>query len=501
VSDASEARLSSLVSILRGGSIYAVGTLIARGVGFVLTLVLVRGLGTTSFGLFVLARRFVQMAAGLADLGGDKAVLRFVPKYEDDPRRRGTILGLCLLTSLLVSVGVAAALAAGAPLINAYTLEHPLFPDVIRVFAIVLPFYTLRRVVTAGFRGLEKLEYTVGINRVAFPVAQVLSMGAALLLGATVVGVVAAAVVSGVVLLALSVAVLVARTDLRPRLQGATDVGREYYDYSLPLTVSQAGGMIYSNVDVLMLGVFVSAADVGIYHVALALASLLALPLMATNQVFPPVASRLYDQGSYDDLEAIYGFLTRWVFGAALLAGVALIVFREPVLALFGTEVTAGASVLAVLAAAKLANVAVGPSGYLLMMTDHQYVKVVNQLATATLNVVLNYVLILRYGLIGAAVATAVATAVMNLARLVEVWWYEGLVPYSWATLKPVGAVAVAAVAMVWVGEAFGSLSGIALVLSGGLVGLGAFATVLGLLGVEGDDRELVEWTLAELGD
>jgi len=494
-----------MLSILRGGSIFTMGTFIARGLGFVLTLALTHAVGVAAYGVFVFAKKLIQVGAGLADLGADKAVLRFVPKYEDDPERRGSILTLGLVTSLVASVALGTALVLAAPWINAYTLDTPLFPDVLRVFALVLPFYTLRRVVSATFRALERLEYTVGLNHVGLPSAQIVAVGAALLLGASVVGVVAAVVVAGVLLFVCSAVLLLAKTDLRPRFRVSEtrEVGDEYYRYSLPLTVSRAGSLVYSNVDVLMLGVLASgAADVGIYHVALALASLLALPLMATNQVFPPVASRLYEEDNYEDLESIYGFLTRWMFGLALLAGSALVVFRVPVLALFGPEFTAGATVLLVLAVAKVVNVAVGPSGYVLMMTDHQYLNVFNQVSTAALNVVLNYVLILRYGMVGAAVATGISIGVVNVARIVQVWYFEGMTPYSRRYFKPVGAVGVAAAAMLGVRAVAASrLVGPVLIVFGGLVGLGTFVAVLWVLGVDDADREFYDRTLSQVGD
>ena len=492
-----------MFSILRGSSIFTVGTLVARAFGFVLTLALTHAVGAVAYGVYVFAKKLITVGAGLADLGADKAVLRFMPKFEDYPERRGAVLTLGLVTSLAASLVFGAAFALAAPWINAHTLGEPLFPAALRVFAVVLPFYTLRRVVTAPFRSLEQLEYTVGVNKVALPAAQILAVGAAFLLDASLVGVVVALVVAGVVVFAGSFALLFARTDLRPRLAGTREVAAEYYGYSLPLTASRAGSLVYSNVDVLMLGVLASgAADVGIYNVSLALASLLALPLMATNQVFPPVASRLYEEGNYDDLESIYGFLTRWMFGLALLGGAALIVFRTPVLALFGAEFTAGTTVLVVLAVAKVVNVAVGPSGYVLMMTDHQYCNVVNQVSTALLNVVLNYVLILRYGMVGAAVATGISIGVVNVARIAQVWYFEGMTPYSRRYLKPVGAVGYATVAMLAVRLFVAPpLSGLPLILFGGLVGLGTFGAVVWLLGIDDADREFVDQTLSQVGD
>jgi O-antigen/teichoic acid export membrane protein len=190
------------------------------------------------------------------------------------------------------------------------------------------------------------------------------------------------------------------------------------------------------------------------------------------------------------------------MFGIALLGGAGLVIYRVPILGLFGEEFTAGATVLTVLAVAKVTQVAVGPSGYVLMMTDHQYLNVFNQVSTAVLNVVLNYVLILRYGIVGAAVATGISIGVVNVARIVQVWYFEGMTPFSRRHVKPVLGVGVATAAMFGVRElAAPRLVDPALVVFGGLVGLGTFAAALWALGVDETEREFFERTLSQAGD
>lgn len=167
-----------------------------------------------------------------------------------------------------------------------------------------------------------------------------------------------------------------------------------------------------------------------------------------------------------------------------------LVVYRYELLALFGEEFTVGASVLTLFVVGQLFQCAGGANGYLLMMTERQYVLMANQWAFGLFNVLLNYLLILQYGFIGAAAATATVFALVNLTKTLELWYLEGLFPYSSTYLKPLGAGLVAAAVMVVVG---GVLGGLGALVAGGGTGVAAYLLSLYVMGIEEEDREFFD--------
>jgi len=164
--------------------------------------------------------------------------------------------------------------------------------------------------------------------------------------------------------------------------------------------------------------------------------------------------------------------------------------------ATIGGGAPAGSVVLVLFVLSQLTNAAVGPSGYLLMMTGHQDLTMFNQLFAGTLNVVLNYLLILELGFIGAAVATASILSLVNVVRVFEVWYLERLQPYAMNFFKPIGAAVCAGGTMYlfsWV------LAGYILLFTGGAVGVVVFSIVLYALGIEQDDRHFFEQLVEQL--
>jgi O-antigen/teichoic acid export membrane protein len=123
------------------------------------------------------------------------------------------------------------------------------------------------------------------------------------------------------------------------------------------------------------------------------------------------------------------------------------------------------------------------------MMTDHQYLTMVNQLSSGGLNAILNYILIVTYGLPGAAVATATVLAGINVARVLQVWYLEGFFPYDLSYGKPLLAGAVSAGLMASVSV---FASGYVLIVVGGALGAGGFAAALAAFGLEEEEKDIL---------
>ena len=483
----SSSGLASLRSVADGATLHYVGTVVVNLVGFLLTLVLTRTLGAGLYGIYAYGTMVLQSVLTVANLGTDVSATRYLSANHDDPAHQDRILGLSYATTLVASLVAAAGLFVAAPTINAYTLEEPLFTPALQVFALALPFQALTHVVSSTFRGLEMAAGKT-VVMVVGPVAQLLAVAAAVAVGYSVLGVAAAYAVACLVAFSIGLWYVLDRTSRRPRWDASRRDAINFYNYSAPLSLSKASSFLFKRVDVFMVGIFLAAADVGVYNVAGLLATVLAMPLAGINQLFPPVASRLHANGETDALESIYTTVTRWSITASVVLALPVVIYRTEVLALFGPEFVAGATVVVLFVAGQLFNAAAGPANDLLTMTDHQYVVMVNHLGFGGLNVVLNYYLILEFGLIGAALATAGVLAALNVVRVLEVWYLEGLFAYSLTLWKPLVAAAIAAVVMFLVGQ---YLEGLPLVAVGSVAGVSAFLGSLFQFGLDELDREL----------
>jgi O-antigen/teichoic acid export membrane protein len=244
-----------------------------------------------------------------------------------------------------------------------------------------------------------------------------------------------------------------------------------------------------------MVGFFLVETEVGIYQISLLVAGLLTLPLGGFSQLFPSVASRLYSNGKTSELNAVYKRITRWSLTSAIPIGLMTLLYSEEILAIFGPNFPTGSSVLIFFTIAQLTNCAVGPSGFLLMITDHQYINMLNQWTLGVLNVALNYILILEFGLIGAALATATVLGFINIVRVIQVQYFEDMFPYTKSILKPILSGLITSVPMYTLTLFY---DGYVLLVIGGVTGICCFALLLLIFGIEEDDREFFQENIVQ---
>jgi len=440
--------VASLESVSRGAVVFMAGSGFSKALGFVLNVVLTQSLGAALYGIYAFSYTILTILADFGTLGSDRAILRFLPAETEGEGNRSVTLFISVVTALVGSSAIAAVLFWFAPALSERTLDSPLFTDVVRIFAVLIPFHTLTDVMLSVFRSQERLEYQVFVRNVASPVVKLLTTGLAVLVGATLVGIAAAIAVTVVLIFAYTGYLIVSRSAVRPAVDGYRDRVRPHYNFSIPLAVKDVGGLIVTRIDILMIGFLLTGPEVGIYNVAVLISGVLLFPLRGINQLVPPIISRLYENDDFDQIQSIYTTASRWGLIITLIPAIGIAVYREAVLSVFGASFVVGSASLVALSAGYLIKSAAGPSGYVLMMTDHQYLLLFNQFLMATLNVALNYVLILQFGILGAAIATATTRILINQLRVIEIWYLEGLFPYSVAFAKPILAGGVTVVAL-----------------------------------------------------
>ena len=480
----------SLGSITRGALIFAIGLAAMNVLGFVFTLLLTRYIGVEQYGIYAYTATIVGLLMMVTNLGADKSILKYIPEYEQHASKQRDILGMAYLTAIAGGIGAGSMLFLAAPVLNDWTLQEPAFVVALRLFSILVCFTALWRIVNRTFRSLELIEYEVFVTRVVRPLANVGCVLAAILLGLSFIGVLFTLVLASAIALLASLYLFITRVSIRPRfinLRATREEKRAFFSFSVPLTLVGGSSAVTDRFDILLVGLLLTSAAVGVYNIALMFAGALLLPLVAINQLFPPVASRLHANGWDVELKRVYGTVTRWAFTISVPMALIIILYRRELLDIFGSEFTVGASVLALIVCGQLVNSLTGPARELLMMTGHQYIPLANKLLFGSLNVLLTYLLIQWVGLLGAGLATFLVLVTYHSATVVEIWYLEQLHPFTLELSKPIIAGGATAVVLSLVSL---PMQGIALVVVGGAFTASIYAVTLVLLGIEATDRE-----------
>lgn len=490
--DESETALSSTAF---GASLFTVGRLLSSLLSFVVNFLLTNLLGPASYGLFAYSQTILSFTLYVTDLGTDKALSRFLPEYEGDTAKQEVFFTLSLFSVFVASVAVSVGIYLSAPLVSRVTLDDATFVLVLRIFAFILPFKSLTRVIENTFRALDEPTFQIGLSQFLESISKLSAAVLTVTFAFSVTGAAMAFLVAAVLLFLIAVSAFLSNVNLRPTVAPKREEVGEFGRYTLPLTLEVAGFLLTNYVDLLMVGIFFSSSVVGYYRIAGLLAGIVALPLSGLNQIFPPYASKLYTNGRFDALDDLYTVTTRWSITATIPVVVGLGVYRTEILALFGNEFTTATLVLVVLLLSGLFHAAAGPCGLLLMMTDHQYLVMVNNWLLAGLNVLLNLYFIHRFGFVGAAVATTISVVCLNVLKIAEVWQLEGMFPYSRTLYKPMLSAVVCLVAMSLSRTILNTsldVSSPVSILLGGTIGVTAQLGTIVFLGVESTDEEVL---------
>jgi O-antigen/teichoic acid export membrane protein len=177
---------------------------------------------------------------------------------------------------------------------------------------------------------------------------------------------------------------------------------------------------ITANADFLMLGWWQPEAQVGLYKVATSGASLTVAGLGVLAMITNPRFAALFKTQDTRQLARLAAYAAGFGLTAALPVFVVFLFWGGPILSLvFGPSFVGGTAALIILTAGQALSAFFGTCVGLLNMTGHEKHAMRGVLVATVLNVVLNLVLIPRFGIEGAAVATLISTVTWN----VLLWW------------------------------------------------------------------------------
>jgi O-antigen/teichoic acid export membrane protein len=190
---------------------------------------------------------------------------------------------------------------------------------------------------------------------------------------------------------------------------------------SIPMLFSSSLALIMGWTDVIMLGIFRTDKEVGIYNVALKLSMITSITLMAINTIAAPKFAEFWGEGDIKGLAKISKQSTKLIFWTSLPILLLFLIFPKPILGIFGEEFKGGAEVLMILTVGQFINSASGSVGYILQMTGHQKFHQNVILIGTILNIILNWFLIPLYGIIGASIASVISMFFWNIVFSLKV--------------------------------------------------------------------------------
>jgi O-antigen/teichoic acid export membrane protein len=190
-----------------------------------------------------------------------------------------------------------------------------------------------------------------------------------------------------------------------------------------------AAHLIAKQADILMLGAIRSTSEVGLYSAASKISDLIIFGLVVSNAVLAPMISGLYGKEQIGSLQSLITLAARATFIVTVVCFIGILLFGQWMLGLYGAAFRDAYYPLVILSFGQFINAASGPVGFLMTMTGRHFHAAIIVGISALANVGANAILIPLWGMGGAALATALTSALWNLSMVYYVVQVLGLHP------------------------------------------------------------------------
>lgn len=422
------------------GSVWALSArIIATAISLLVLIVIARFYGAEMVGVIAVLNSFFLISTIITVLGTNTSILRLIPEYlvKYSPSAAFLLYKKVILIIIVASVIVSLAALFFSGLLAQKVFSKPHFGYYFSIASFFILFNALMRFNTQAIRGLKLMK--------TFAVFQVLpsTFNLLFLVGATLFyfsyNIPVYAYLASMAFVGLIGWIIVMRTFNKKIDPHDTVVSTKIGDIlsvSLPMLMTATMGFVIGQTGVLILGIFKSEAQVGYFSIAVKLATLTSFLLTAINSIAAPKFSELFHSGQIDELFYVAKKSTRLIFFTSTPILLCLVLLGKPILHYcFGKDFVVAYPALLILIVGQFIGATAGSCGNFMNMTGHHIAFRNLILISSIANVALNFVLIPRFGVMGAAITTSICTAYLNISLLIFIKYKygrtTGFLPFS----------------------------------------------------------------------
>lgn len=420
-------RLSSnnYSSFLKGSLLSFLGIIINQFVGIIFRIVLARHLTQEEFGIISLGIAIVVTTALLSLMGYQQGIVRFVALY--DSSHQADKVRACIMSVLYITLvssitgGIIIFLFSDSIAINFF--KNNQLESVLKLFAITIPLYGIITIANSVLRGLKKIHLMIITENILWRILPLLFfIGFYYLLGLKFDSAIYAFLISIIIMFIIATTFLFKEVIQLPSPNNIKKHFKDLSSFSLPLSLVNITNNIQVRADIFILGFLLNEAEIAIFIVATTIAAVMNLFLQSVVTIFNPIASGLYSEHKIEEIGTFFATSVRWLYWLTLpILAFFLIIPGEILSTLFGAMYQKATVVFCILSISFFIKTIVGPTGATLLAIGRSQTFMKINIVSVIIALSLNILLIPLYNVIGAAIATGIATIFQQFSMLIIV--------------------------------------------------------------------------------
>lgn len=204
-----------------------------------------------------------------------------------------------------------------------------------------------------------------------------------------------------------------------------------------------SAAMLINRIDVIMISSITGLQNAAVYAVAGSISTILYIPTRALNQISEPVISRAWKEKNMLEIKSVYQKTSIVQFLAGVFAFLGIWANIDNIFALILPDYAEGKYVILFISLAKLFDMITGCNSAIIANSKHYRFILYSNVCLVFIAIATNLLLIPKYGIVGAAIATAISVFLFNFAKLVFILIKVKIHPFTLKTVVLLMIVAV----------------------------------------------------------
>ncbi len=385
--------------------------------------------GPEVFGIYITANVAVEIIIAFLTSGFKDGALIFVSRFADHKDEQKDLY-TALSNAFLWSIGLSLLVFISSILFGQQLLEIIYKDDfssslstIFQIMILSIPLMAFERIVLASTQGLKIMKYDAINNGWLRPLALLIFSILFWFITPTVTGMALAYFTTQALLFVISVFIYSKLLSWNKLFLAFREfkINAELVEFAIPQSLNMTLNRFITGIDILMLPAFgFGPAVVGFYGAGSMLVREIRSVKMIFSTAFNPFIVRLHKEGRFSELSHHFSKTASWILSIAFPIILLVAVFKDYLLVFIHPEYGGDSSFMFYLLPIPYLYCSFSLAGNIVAMTGHSKLNLMNSFIVATSNILMNLFLIPKFGVVGAASASASAMFILVCFEMVE---------------------------------------------------------------------------------
>lgn len=429
---------TGLKLLAKSSIIVFVGLFLSKVLTYVYRIIIARHFGPEIYGVLSLAIMVIGWFIAIFSLGFVEGMIRFIPQYrgKKDFTRINYLINFSILVLSITSILSAIFLYFSSEFIAINIFNTPQLTIFLKVFSFLIPLTIFSNLFLGILRSFELISWYSFLLNVFQNLIKLVILILLIFLGFKTNSVIFSyflgtffLAIAAFLIIKYKIPEILKKVNLKSKEQKSTK--KEFVLYSWPIIFIGVVSSLFYWIDSFAIGFFYGATEVGFYNAAIPIAMLLIFVPELFFQLFVPLINREYTSKNSDSIKELSKQVNKWILIMNL--PIFLIIFLFPgaiINLLFGEEYLVATTSLMILSIGFFVYSLSSIGGHLVSMKGKSKIILTNLIITSIINLILNFILVPRLGINGAAISTSFVWILLSILLLSEAGFYTKILPF-----------------------------------------------------------------------